>query len=234
MYIQGRTVSSSPVSASSQDGEETGCSHSTADAHADHNLLGSSPLALEQDVTDLTRACHAEGMADGNGASVDVALVERDFESIHVIQGHNSKGLVHFPQVNVFHFQSMTLKETGHCDRGADTHLFGRAPGNGKSIEPAQRLESSLLHLLLLHQHTSTRTIRQLAGVASSDRSLGILVDIHWLEFGKAVQRRVRAIAFIFGHNVFLLAHLINKSIVSHIDKLSVTRLTSLCQSPCL
>ena len=69
------------------------------------------------------------------------------------------------PRANTYRaVHTMTLKETGDCDRGADTHLFGRAPvpsvtmiaciqpfsdspGNGKSIEPAQRLESSLLHL---------------------------------------------------------------------------------------
>mmetsp|Transcript_23976 Transcript_23976/g.77959 ORF Transcript_23976/g.77959 Transcript_23976/m.77959 type:complete len:230 (+) Transcript_23976:1045-1734(+) len=143
------------------------------------------------------------------------SMLYRDTTAKASFTSHRSMSSTFSPGSNVFTprantypaVQTMTLKETGHCDRGADTHLFGRAPGNGKSIEPAQRLESSLLHLLLLHQHTSTRTIRQLAGVASSDRSLGILVDIHWLEFGKAVQRRVRAIAFIFGHNVFLLAH---------------------------
>eukprot|EP00962_Isochrysis_galbana_P006479 scaffold1735_cov119-Isochrysis_galbana.AAC.10 len=58
--------------------EEPRGAHAAAHAHGDHHVLGATPLSLQQRVPHLPRARHAEGVADGDCAAVDVHLVVVD------------------------------------------------------------------------------------------------------------------------------------------------------------
>ena len=58
--------------------EQPGGPHATADAHADDNVLYAPAPAFEQRMADQPCPGHAEGVADGDGAAVDVEPVVRD------------------------------------------------------------------------------------------------------------------------------------------------------------
>ena len=56
----------------SDDLEQTGCALATADAHGDNHVLDAAALAFDQRVTSQTGTGYTVGVADGDGAAVDV------------------------------------------------------------------------------------------------------------------------------------------------------------------
>ena len=51
--------------------------HTAADTHSHQDLLGTAAFAFQQCGAGQALAAHAEGVADGDGAAVDVELVRR-------------------------------------------------------------------------------------------------------------------------------------------------------------
>ena len=102
--------------------EQTRRAHAAADAHRDDRLLGAAALAFHQHVAGETRAGHAEGMADGDGAAIDVVFLRIDAELVAGIEALRGEGLVQFPQIDVIDLQAMTLRA------GAAPRTPGRCP----------------------------------------------------------------------------------------------------------
>src|SRR5262245_29659563 len=62
--------------------KEPGGAHAAADAHGDDRALGLAPAPFDQNVAHHARAAHAVGVADRDGAAVDVELVLRNAEAV--------------------------------------------------------------------------------------------------------------------------------------------------------
>src|ERR1700693_2512874 len=79
------------------DFEQAGAALAAADAHRHHAPFRLAPTSLLQDVAGQPRACHAERMADGDRAAIDVVLVGIDAELVARIQALAGEGLVELP-----------------------------------------------------------------------------------------------------------------------------------------
>src|SRR5713226_9845704 len=56
-----------------------------ADAHRDHAVARLAPQHLVGDGADHARACHAEGMADGDRPAVGIELLHRDAKRVAAV-----------------------------------------------------------------------------------------------------------------------------------------------------
>src|SRR5690349_18651251 len=81
--------------------EQAGAALAAADAHGHHAPLGAAALAFLQDVAGAAGAGHAEGVADGDGAAVDVVLLRVDAEAVTAVEALRGEGFVQFPDVDV-------------------------------------------------------------------------------------------------------------------------------------
>src|SRR5690606_25614306 len=113
--------------------------HAAADAHGDHGALDAAALAFLEDVAGHARAAHAEGVADGDGAAVDVVLLRVDAERVAAVDALRGEGLVQLPKVDVVNLQPVPLQEARDREHRADAHLVGLAAGHGPAPEGAQR-----------------------------------------------------------------------------------------------
>ena len=80
--------------------EQAGRAHAAADAHRADNEPGAAPLPFDQRVPDHARPRHAVGMADRDGAAVDIEPFLRDPEPVAAIDDLAGEGLVQLPQVD--------------------------------------------------------------------------------------------------------------------------------------
>src|SRR5262245_48322630 len=81
---------------------EKSCStHAAADAHGYDHVFGAPALSLDEDVAGHARPAHAIGVADRNGAAIDVQLCRVDAELVAAIKNLNRKGLVQLEQIDV-------------------------------------------------------------------------------------------------------------------------------------
>jgi hypothetical protein len=110
-----------------------------------HHALGAAALAFDQRMAGQALAADAVGVADGDGAAVDVEPVHRDAQRVGAVQHLHGEGLVQFPQVDVVHRQAQALEHLGDGEHRADAHLVGLAAGHRKAQEAAQRLQALAL-----------------------------------------------------------------------------------------
>src|SRR5882762_7861644 len=115
--------------------EEPGRAHSAADAHGDDDVLHAAPPPFDEGMSYEPRARHAVGMADGDGASVDVEPVVGDAEPVAAVQDLHRERLVQLPQADVVHLQSGTLQEPRDGEDGPDTHLVRLAARDREAAE---------------------------------------------------------------------------------------------------
>ena len=119
-----------------------------------HDLLGAAALAFDQRMAGQALAADAVGVADGDGAAVDVQPVHRDAQRVGAVQHLHGEGFVELPQVDVAHRQAQALEHLGHGEHRADAHLVGLAAGHRKAEEAAQRLQARAAR----HRLSSTTT----------------------------------------------------------------------------
>src|SRR5262245_14454313 len=84
-----------------RDLEETGGAHAAADAHGADDVADAAALALDEGVADHPRAAHAVGVADRDGAAVDVEPLHRDAEPVATVDHLHRERLVELPEADV-------------------------------------------------------------------------------------------------------------------------------------
>src|SRR5689334_20320441 len=73
--------------------EQAGGAHAAADAHGDDGILRLAAAAFDQRVAGQARARHAVGMADRDGAAIDVDLLRIDAELVAAVDHLHGEGL---------------------------------------------------------------------------------------------------------------------------------------------
>src|SRR5579883_1554294 len=139
--------------------------HAAADAHGDDDALGAAALAFDECVTRHARAAHPIGMADRDGAAIDIVFRGIDAEPVAAIERLHGEGLVQLPEIDVVDLEAMPLEQLGHGEDRADAHLVGLAAGDDHAAIDPQRLEPALLRELSIHEHAGGRTVRELARI---------------------------------------------------------------------
>ena len=130
-----------------EDLEQARAAHAAADAHGDHHVLGAAALAFLQDVAGQARAGHAEGVADGDGAAVDVVLLRVDAQLVAAVEALAGEGLVQLPKVDVVDLQAVAFQEARDGEHRADAHLVGLAAGDRPALEDAHGRQAAALRL---------------------------------------------------------------------------------------
>src|SRR5438046_835474 len=81
--------------------EQARAALAAADAHGDDAVFHvPAPAALLQDMAGAARAGHAERVADGDRAAVDVVLLRIDAEGVAGVEALGGERLVQLPQVD--------------------------------------------------------------------------------------------------------------------------------------
>src|SRR5690606_9895197 len=109
--------------------------HAATYAHGHHPVAQIAPLHLAHKVAWGARAGHAEGMAYGDGAAVDVELLIVDLQPVAAVEALRGEGFVEFPQIDVVHLQPLGLEQLGHREDRADAHFLRLAAGDGEATE---------------------------------------------------------------------------------------------------
>src|SRR5262249_15831788 len=91
--------------------KEPGGAHAAADAHGDNRALGLAPAPFDQNVAHHARAAHAVGVADRDGAAVDVELVLRNAEAVAAVEHLARERFVEFPQIDVVHGEPLLREQ---------------------------------------------------------------------------------------------------------------------------
>ena len=129
-------------------------------------------------------AGHAERVADGDGAAVDVELVPRDAEVLGRRDDLGGERLVDLDEVDVV---------DGHAGAGeglaagldrAEAHDLGVQAGDARGDDPGERREAELGGLGVAHDHHRGGAVVQRAGVAGGDLAVG---PEHRLQVGEAL-----------------------------------------------
>ena len=178
----------------SQHLEQPRRAHAAADAHGGDDIFGAAALAFDQRVAGEARARHAVGVADRDGAAVDVEDVVGDAELVAAVEHLDRERLVQFPQADVVHLEAEALEQLGHREHRADAHLVGLGAGDRHADVAAERLEPALLGERGVHHDAGGRAVAKLAGVAGGDVGAGAQ---HRLKRGEAFERRVGAVALV-------------------------------------
>ena len=157
-------------------------------------MLGLAPTAFHEDVAGQAGAGHAEGVADGDGAAIDVVLRGVDAELVAAVETLAGEGFVQFPEVDVADLKAVALQQTRDREDRADAHFIRLAAGDGPTLEGAQGLQAAALGFLCFHHHDGGGAVGELAGIACRDELAGAL---YRLKLGEAFERRVGAIALV-------------------------------------
>eukprot|EP01136_Pigoraptor_vietnamica_P026122 Opistho-1_new@80828 len=189
-----------PMACALQHFEDAGRPHAAANAHGHRHALGTTALAFDEGMAGQALAAHAVGVAHRNGAAVHIQAVGRDAQLVAAVQHLHRKGLVQLPQVDVIHCEAQALQHLGHGEHRANAHIIGLAAGHGEAEETAQRLQALLLRVFLVHQHTGTGAVGELAGVAGRHHTPG-----HGgFDAGNGFLRGAFADAFVLAHRDLL------------------------------
>ena len=103
--------------------KQPGRPHPATHAHGDDAVTQIASLQLTHEMPDLTRTGHAERMADGNRAAIDVVLVVIDLQPITAVQALRGERFVEFPQIDVGNPQPLGLEQFRHREHRADAHF---------------------------------------------------------------------------------------------------------------
>src|ERR1700730_1981882 len=119
--------------------EQSGCSHSAANAHRDDGVFGLAPAALDQRVARQPRSGHAIGMTDRDRTAVHVELFRIDAELVAAIDHLHREGFVQFPEIDIVDLETMTLEKPRHGVDRADPHLVGFTTCRDEAAEDGER-----------------------------------------------------------------------------------------------
>jgi len=139
--------------------EKSGGTHAAADTHGDDHVFLAATLTLTQGMPHHARAAHPVGMADGDGAAIDVEAFVRDAQLVATVDHLYRKGLVQLPDADIVHLQAVRLEQLGNGKHRPDTHFIGFAAGHRDATVDAQGLQAALLGKLALHEHTGRGTV---------------------------------------------------------------------------
>src|SRR2546422_5900658 len=173
--------------------EKTRRAHAAADAHGDDDVLRAAPLAFDERMAGEARARHTVGVTEGDRAAVDVQPLVRDAEPVAAVDHLHGERLVQFPQTNVFHFQPGAREQSRHGEHRADAHFVRLAAGYREAAENPKRSQVALFGELRVHDDAGGGAVGELARVSGRD---GAAFDRR-LDLGDALERRVRADAFV-------------------------------------
>ncbi len=115
---------------------------------------------------------HAVGMADGDGAAVDVEPVVGNAELVAAVDHLHREGLVQFPQADVLHLQAGALRAAsarrtpGRCPSRRARSRRPRSRGRCRAASGLRFAAS-----LGVHHHAGRRAVGELAGVARGDHA---------------------------------------------------------------
>jgi hypothetical protein len=93
--------------------------HAAADTHGCHYIFYTAPPPLKQNVPNLSRARHAVGVANRNGAAIHVVDFGIDPKMVAAIQNLASKGFVKLPKADVFDPETCILQQLWNCKERA-------------------------------------------------------------------------------------------------------------------
>src|SRR3954466_650699 len=103
--------------------EQSGSTHAAADAHGDHDELRTAAPAFHERVTGQSRAGHAIGMAERDGAAVHVEAVVGNPEPVAAIEHLHRESFVQLPEIDVCHFLADALQQLRNREYRTDAHL---------------------------------------------------------------------------------------------------------------
>lgn len=116
-------------------------------------------------------------MADGNGATVDVDLLRRKAEDLHVGESDNREGLVDLVEINVLLLDTGMLDGLGNGDSRGSGKALGLVGGITPTKDLGDGLDTKLLKLSLGDKNNGSGTIVDGGGVGSSDGTILGLED---------------------------------------------------------
>ena len=182
-----------------------GDAHAAADAQGGQALLGVAALHLEQQRIEHARARGADGVADGDGAAVDIDLVGIPAQPLVDGAGLRREGLVGLDQVEVLDGPAGLLQRLlgsgdrprAH-DRGVDA---GVCPGD----DAGERRDAPLPGLLQRHEDDGRRAVVDAAGAARRDRA--VLIEGR-AELGKRLVGHAVLDELVVGEHGLALARL--------------------------
>src|SRR5215211_6461521 len=131
--------------------EDAGGTHAAADAHGDEAVLRAAALHLVDQLYRELGACGAHGMAERDGPTVDVRLVEVHTHFTYHGQSLGRERLVELDEVDVVHREPGLLQHLRDGHRRSDAHDLGPDATNGEPDEAGERREPALLGLLPVH-----------------------------------------------------------------------------------
>src|SRR5947208_3566330 len=182
-----------------------GNTHAAADAQRGETLPGIAALHLEQQRIEHARARGADGVADGDGAAVDVDLVGIPAEPLVDGAGLRREGLVGLDQVEVLDGPAGLLQRLlGGGDRPR-AHDRGVDAGVRPRDDAGERGDAPLLRLLQRHEHDRRRAVVDAAGAARRDRA--VLVEGR-AELGKRLVSYAVLDELVVGEHGLALARL--------------------------
>src|SRR4051812_3977011 len=114
----------------SNDFKKTRRAHAAADAHRRDHQLRLAAFAFDERMADEPRAAHAVGMAERDGAAIDVESLVRDAHTVAAIDDLDREGFVQLPQVDVGDLFAGLLEELRHGEHRADSHFARVAAGD--------------------------------------------------------------------------------------------------------
>jgi hypothetical protein len=145
-------------------------------------------LALEfrEEGSNLTGTSAAKRMAQSDGTTLGVDLLNGDVALLDSVNGLGSKSFVQLEDVNIIDLEASTLNSNGDGESRSNTHnVRGNTNHSGSDIL-AQDGKTKLVSGLTLHQENSGSTVRDLGSVTSSSGTVSLE---SWLELGKGLGR---------------------------------------------
>src|SRR5690606_6160599 len=108
-------------------------------------------------------------MPQRDAAAVDVETIGINAQPIATIKGLAGERLVQLPQADITDRQTMLLQQLRNSGHRPDTHFLRCAASTDETTVRTEWAQTALLGKASIHQQAGRRTVRQLAGVASSD-----------------------------------------------------------------
>src|SRR6267378_228924 len=111
--------------------EDAGGAHAAADAHGDHAVAGVAALEFADDGGGKFCAGAAEGVAQGDGASVGIDAAGVEAGLLDDGQGLRGEGFVELDYCHVIEREAGELQRFGDGSNGADAEFFGKNARSG-------------------------------------------------------------------------------------------------------
>ena len=152
--------------------EDPSGAHAATDAHADDAVAGAAALHLVEQRRGELGARAAQGGAQGDGAAVDVDLVDVDAELAGAVDRLAGEGLVDLEEVHVPDGQAGLLQRGRDGLGGTDAHDLGVHTDDRVAAEGGEGGEPLGLRGLARHDEGRGRAVGHLRGVAGGGRAI--------------------------------------------------------------